>query len=247
MILTGKHLSAREAMSIGLVDRAMDPDAWEEQLEAFTNGVLDGRNHSRTGVGPLWRRLLESNSLTRELIFRMTEKKIASKKDQYPALAAAVRAVRRSYDMGPQGFQVERDEFVELLATETCRNLLSLFFARERARRLATWSSDAPGVIHLPPIQRVGIVGAGAMGAGIGQLCALRGFDVVMKEINEETLQAGRQRVETLVRALAHRKAWKDAKRDELLDKINYTCDDNDLADCDLLIEAVVEREDIKR
>ena len=63
-------------------------------------------------------------------------------------------------------------------------------------------------MVHDAPIRKVGVVGAGAMGAGIGQLAAVRGYDVVMKEINAEAADAGRHRIEKLVNDLAKRKGW---------------------------------------
>ncbi len=84
------------------------------------------------------------------------------------------------------------------------------------------------------------------MGAGIGQLAAVRGYDVVMKEINPEAADAGRHRIEKLVDDLAKRKDWDSRQRDEVLERVTISCDDSSLAACDLVVEAVVEREDVK-
>ena len=84
------------------------------------------------------------------------------------------------------------------------------------------------------------------MGAGIGQLASFRGFDVVISEINAEAVQQGRSRIEKLIAAVAKRKGWDQHKRQELVEKIVISCDDSSLSDCDLVVEAVVEREDVK-
>ncbi len=246
MILTGNHLSGSEAFEIGLVDRAISPDHWEESIAMFVGEVLRGEVSPSSSRRPLWKRMIESTRLGRAAIFRMTERATRSKVRQYPALASAIRAVRLGYERGPAGFLCERNEFVDLLATPTCRNLLGLFFAREQARSLKTWSSDIGQAIHDAPIRTVGVVGAGAMGAGIGQLAAVRGYDVVMKEINSEAADAGRQRIEKLVDDLAKRKGWDSRQRDEVFERVKISCDDSSLADCDMVVEAVVEREDVK-
>jgi 3-hydroxyacyl-CoA dehydrogenase/enoyl-CoA hydratase/carnithine racemase len=247
MILTGKHLSGSDAAKIGLVDRAISPDDWESGIAAFVDSVLSGHSTaSPSSRRPLWQRMCEATRIGRAAILRMTERTIASKIAHYPALAAALRAVRMGYQKAPDGYLCERNEFVDLLATPTCRHLLGLFFSRERARTLKTWSAEVGQAVHQSPIRTVGVVGAGAMGAGIGQLAAVRGYDVVMKEINPEAADAGKRRIEKLVDDLARRKRWTPTERDQLLAKVSVSCDDASLADCDLVIEAAVEREDVK-
>ncbi|MFK8110877.1 MAG: 3-hydroxyacyl-CoA dehydrogenase NAD-binding domain-containing protein [Rubripirellula sp.] len=247
MILTGKHLNASEAFDIGLIDLAILPDRWVASIAVFIEDLLTGDAiEPSTRRRSLMQRMSEATGIGRALIFRMTEKSIRSKVDAFPALAAAVRAVRLGYEGSMAGFLCERDEFVDLLATPTCRHLLGLFFARERARSLKTWTSKLSPAIHATPIRKIGVVGAGAMGAGIGQLAAVRGYEVVMKEISEEAVEAGRARIEKLVGDLALRKGWQIERRTELLSQIGYTTNDVDLKDCDLVVEAVVERDDVK-
>lgn len=243
MILTGKHLSGSQAKKIGLVDLALSPDEWESGIETFVDNLLHGIAPART-KRPLGKRLLET--FGRGFIFRAAEKSIASKTRHYPALASALYSMRLAHKNSNNGYLREREEFVSLLATPTCRNLLDLFFAREKARTLATWSPSADQSVHQTPIRKIGVIGAGAMGAGIAQLAAVRGYSVVVKEINDEAAAAGRQRIEALVDDLAKRKRWSSQERQNLLDKIEIGCEDQALADCDLVIEAAVEREDIK-
>lgn len=245
MILTGRHLGASEALRIGLVDAAIMPDDWEVELERLIDDLSRGRVRN-TRRRSLLARVMDDTKLGRSLTLRMTQRKIRGKTLNYPALESAVKAIELGYQPGPCGFSCERSEFVKLLATPTCRHLLGLFFARERARSLATWTTGASHAAHDAPIRRVGIVGAGAMGAGIGQLSAVRGFDVALKEIDAAAAQAGLDRIEKLVDSLAKRKGWGDAKKDELRQRIVVSCDEDTLVDCDLVIEAVVEREDVK-
>ena len=96
------------------------------------------------------------------------------------------------------------------------------------------------------PIRIVGVVGAGAMGAGIGQLAAVRGYDVVLKEVNPQAAAAGRHRIDKLIDDYAQHKGLDRNACEQIHGKISISCDDAALADCDLVIEAVVEREDVK-
>ena len=88
MILQGKHLNAKEAFSIGLVDRAIKPTRWETDLASFIEDVLHGVSILPSRLRrPLWQRMLEATSIGRNFIFRMTEKSIRSKVKHYPALS----------------------------------------------------------------------------------------------------------------------------------------------------------------
>ena len=248
MILQGKHIAPRDAVHTGLIDMAIAPEDWEEEVDAFIHRVLTGGYvlppRKRRSMA---KRFLEGTKLGRYLIFDATGKQIASKAKQYPALASAVKAISDGYQRGVDGFASERQEFVKLLPTMTCRNLLNLFFARESARSLKTWSAGEVHAAHDAPIQKVGVVGGGAMGAGIAQVAALRGFDVVVKEINADAAAAAGKRIEAAVNKLANRKGWSDEKRRSLIEQIDVTCDDASLADSDLVVEAIVERLDVKQ
>jgi len=251
MILTGKHLSAMEAYNYGLVDRTIESERWDQGINTFVDEVLESRSQGR-GLPdprkrrPLSERMIDATGLGRSFIFKMTEKQIRSNVKQYPALGAAVKAVKASYSGRVNGFTTEREEFVKLIETPTCHSLLGLFFAREKARSLQTWSPDQLSAVEEAPIETVGVVGAGAMGAGIGQLSANRGYDVVMKEIDKATADDAQRRIAKALGKLAERKRWDNSKRQELLDRISVTHDDAPLKSCDLVVEAVVERDDVK-
>ncbi|MCG8653705.1 MAG: 3-hydroxyacyl-CoA dehydrogenase NAD-binding domain-containing protein [Pirellulales bacterium] len=245
MILTGKHVDAAEAERIGLVDRAIRPEDWEHELPALISGYRLG-SPMPPRRGKWWQRWAEDSRLGRWFILRTARRSVASRAMQYPALRSAIEAIRLGYEAGPAGFSCERSEFVKLLGTPTCRNLLDLFFARERARSLKTWTPGAGRAAHDIPTRRIGVVGAGAMGAGIGQLAGYRGFEVVLREIDQEAAQAGRDRIHKIVDSLARRKGWDDSQRAELMQRIEVTCDPAALAECDIVVEAVLERPEVK-
>ncbi len=96
------------------------------------------------------------------------------------------------------------------------------------------------------PIHKVGIVGAGAMGAGIGQLAANRGYEVVIKEIDKAAADDAERRITKAIDKLAQRKNWDETRHMELLKRIEVTDDDMPLKACDLVVEAVVERDEVK-
>jgi 3-hydroxybutyryl-CoA dehydrogenase len=90
-------------------------------------------------------------------------------------------------------------------------------------------------------IEKVGVLGAGLMGHGIAQVAATAGFDVVLREVDDATLAKGIGKIEKqLARAVEKGKA-EQSDADAIRARINGTTDYNDLADCDLVIEAITE------
>lgn len=95
-------------------------------------------------------------------------------------------------------------------------------------------------------IERVGVVGCGLMGSGIAEVCARAGFDVMVHEVDAAAAERGRDRlVKSLDRAVTANKLDSGA-RDGAVGRLGFTTDLGDLADRDLVVEAVIESEDAK-
>ncbi|WP_407563814.1 3-hydroxybutyryl-CoA dehydrogenase [Streptomyces sp. 184] len=95
-------------------------------------------------------------------------------------------------------------------------------------------------------IERVGVVGSGQMGSGIAEVCARSGLQVVVAETTGDALELGRTRVTNSLAKAAERGKLTAAERDEALAALSFTTDLGELADSDLVIEAVVENEQVK-
>jgi 3-hydroxybutyryl-CoA dehydrogenase len=96
-------------------------------------------------------------------------------------------------------------------------------------------------------LHRIGVIGAGQMGAGIAHVCALAGFEVVLTDISEEALQRGREAIDrNLSRQIARNKI-SEADKTAALSRIRISLDYGLFSDCDMVIEAATEREEIKR
>ncbi|BAT71463.1 3-hydroxybutyryl-CoA dehydrogenase [Thermosulfidibacter takaii ABI70S6] len=101
--------------------------------------------------------------------------------------------------------------------------------------------------MQLEGIKKIGVCGAGTMGHGIVQVCAQAGYEVVVREVNEEALNRGISLIEkNLSRAVSKGKITEDEKN-AIMGRIKGTTKLEDLADVDFFIEAVVELEDVKK
>ena len=105
--------------------------------------------------------------------------------------------------------------------------------------------SSAPSTLER--LRRIGVIGAGQMGGGIAHVCALAGFDVVMTDIDDDALQRGRAAIErNLARQVARGKI-KEAEEQAALARIATGLDYALFDDCDMVIEAATEKEEVKR
>ena len=219
-------------------------------------------------------RLRDHTRLGRWLTMRYARRSIAANVEHYPALSGILNAVeaglkdrqrRESFfardwpwrtrnipaplssPVGPMliGYCVERDEFGKLLMTETHHSLLGLFFQRDQARKPETWTHGSK--VRPPRIKKVGVVGGGIMGAGIAHWAALQGFEVVLKEVNAELLDAGLRRIRELFHESVRKQALTESDAAGKLGRIVATTDWRTFTDVELAIEAVTERLDIKR
>jgi 3-hydroxyacyl-CoA dehydrogenase/enoyl-CoA hydratase/3-hydroxybutyryl-CoA epimerase len=248
VILEGKRLNAREAFRWRLADAIAGSDEADqaEALRRLGQRVLKRGKHF-AGRLPLvtWRqRLLESTSPGRSFLLRAVERILRKKvPDDMPAPAEALEAVRIGLRQGMQaGLERERQANARLMTTEACRNLVGLFFERERARKLPA-SLEAGS----KPIRRIGIVGAGTMGAGIAQLAALRGFEVVVQEVNDAALADGMDRIGGLFAKAVERRLLPAAEAEQKSAAIGRTTSWEGFGNLDLVVEAVIEELPLKQ
>ncbi|UPV74169.1 3-hydroxybutyryl-CoA dehydrogenase [Halorussus limi] len=99
----------------------------------------------------------------------------------------------------------------------------------------------------LDSIESIGVVGAGTMGSGIAQVAAQSGYDVVMRDIEEEFVQNGFDSIESSLDRFTSKEKMSEDEAEAALDRIEGTTELSDLADCDLVVEAAVEDMDIKQ
>jgi 3-hydroxybutyryl-CoA dehydrogenase len=96
-------------------------------------------------------------------------------------------------------------------------------------------------------IKRVGVVGAGIMGAGIVQVCAQSGYEVVVSEINEELLNKGIGTVDHFLGRAVQKEKMTAQDKDEIMGRIKGTTSVGDFKDCDLVVEAIIENLELKK
>ena len=110
--------------------------------------------------------------------------------------------------------------------------------------------ASSPGVTlprELDRLRRIGVIGAGQMGAGIAHVCALAGFEVALTDVSEAALQRGRETIDRNLSRQVARDKIREADKAAALSRIRTGLDYALFGDCDMVIEAATEREEIKR
>jgi 3-hydroxyacyl-CoA dehydrogenase / enoyl-CoA hydratase / 3-hydroxybutyryl-CoA epimerase len=242
MILTGKPVDARKAQRIGLIAERMHVGVLYDRARALALELAQGEWPKRRRK-PLLKRALDSTALGRRLALRQARKQVFREtRGHYPAPLAALDVVRRTARLPlDAALAVEAEAVGRLVVTDVSKNLIHVFHLLEAAKKAG------PPDVQPRPVARTAVLGAGVMGGGIAQLIAHRGVDVRLKDINADALGLGlrhaRQMFERLVRR--GRLDRRDAERH--MDAIAPTLDYTGFGSVDLVIEAVVERLDVKQ
>ena len=155
-------------------------------------------------------------------------------------LAAAVEGAQVDFDTA---CRIESLYFTTLVTGQTAKNMIQAFFFD-----MATINGGGsrPEGIGKTPITKIGVLGAGMMGAGIAYVSAKAGFDVVLKDVTIEAAQKGKGYSEKLEAKALERGKTTAEKSEALLARITATADPADFAGVDFVIEAVFENQELK-
>ncbi len=240
MILSGRHVPADEAKALGIVDEVVDDKDLLGAAIEYARRIADKRPlpRVRDRAGKLAEAAADPD------IFDAMRKSIARKarnqRAPYSCIAAVEAAVTQPFD---DGLQIERRLFAELENADEAKALRYAFFAEREIARIPGHSKD----MTLPEIRTAAVVGAGTMGGGIAMSFAEFGFPVMLLDASREALDRGLQRIKDNYAVSAKRGSLTQAQMDERIARIQPVETYEAIADCDVVIEAVFERMDVKK
>ena len=155
-------------------------------------------------------------------------------------LAAAVEGAQVDFDTASR---IESRYFTSLVTGHVAKNMIQAFFFD---MQYINSGGSRPDGIGKTPIKKIGVLGAGMMGAGIAYVSAKAGFDVVLKDVSIEAAQKGKGYSEKLEAKALERGKTTEEKSKALLDRITPTADAADFKGVDFVIEAVFESQELK-
>ena len=240
MIAGGGDVKAEKAWRLGLVDEVVDPDKLLERAEEIALGAEPKR---ATQSFDFQKFLLEDNPIGRKILSDGAMKVINKKtKGKYPAPVEAAKVIFKSYTQTmDQAFESESQAFGKLATTPVSKNLVGLFYAQTESKK--TPEGIAPDI----KVETVGVVGAGVMGAEIAEAAAFNGYTVYLKDIDQQALDKGMGTAKGLVDGLVSKKRLTAEEGAAIMARIKPTLSYAEMAECDLVIEAVVEIMKVKQ
>lgn len=228
IILGGKTPDARKAKKLGMVDEVVPREHLHEAALRHIAGAQPA--HAAGGV----RVALESLIAPRIAGRKMR----AATRGHYPALEAALRVVSKARCSSTgDSLRREREAIASLAPGPECRNLMRLFFLTEKAKKSPAGDSG-------PGIASVAVIGAGVMGSGIAQWCASKGLHVLLRDIDAGKVAAGMARIRKLV---AGNRSFSPVEARDIIDRVTPSATPVPLSPYPLVIEAAVERMDLKK
>ena len=243
LLLEGKKLSPAKALKAGLVDDVVEPDAliaaalaWLD-TEPSAVAPWDARGYRVPGGAVQSKAGMQAFTAGNAMVRQKTY-------GNYPAPHAILSCVYEGLQVPIDvGLAIETRHFVRLLRSEQARAMTrTLFFHLQEANKLAR----RPALYATRPTHRLGMLGAGMMGAGIAYVSAAAGIDVALLDRDLASAERGKAYAANVLDKLVRRKRKTDADKEAILARIEPTTDYSALEGCDLIVEAVFEDRALK-
>ena len=236
MILEGLQIHPQRALEIGLIDEVIEGDLRSAAV-AFAQKMA-----AKGGPHPVISKK-SAQIEDAEAFFKSQGERLKKEKRGLEAPVACLACIHAATTMSfEDGSQFERAGLRKLVEGVQSRALRHIFFAERESARIPGIADDAP----TRPIRKVGVLGAGTMGGGIAMSLVNVGIPVVQLETAQAALDKGRATMSKNYAGTVAKGRLSQADMDKRLGLITGTMKYEDLADCDLIIEAVFEEMSVK-
>ncbi|MGV3525124.1 MAG: 3-hydroxyacyl-CoA dehydrogenase NAD-binding domain-containing protein [Candidatus Sericytochromatia bacterium] len=249
LMLSGKQLQARKARSMGLVHLTPPPELLLDTAKKLAHDALAGNTgyiDKKKPKSNLLDKALNNLAVGQNLVFKQARKNVIDKtKGYYPAPLKILETVQNSINLPlHEAFKLEGEAFENLLQRSETASLMNLFFINQELGK-------GPEVNGQPvkgrKVKMMGVLGAGYMGAGIAQVSNSKGIDIRLKDVNYAALLNGMKNINQAYKKLVKRKRLKAKAAEDAMRKITTTTTATGFQHADLVIEAVLERMDVKK
>ena len=236
MTAKGDPISAKKALDAGLIDKIVGEDSLEADAIAFAREIATKR--------PLPRASEKTAQADPEAVAAF-KKENARRFRNFDAPAANIACVEKAADGSSfaDGVAFEREQFMALMMGVQSAAQRHIFFAERQAAKI----DDVPADTKLREIKRVGVIGAGTMGGGISMNFLSAGIPVTIVEMQQDALDRGTGVVRKNYEATAAKGRMKPEQVEQAMGALKPSLDFADLAECDLIIEAVYETMEVKK
>src|SRR4051794_22532353 len=237
MCATGNPIGAKEGFACGLVDRLIEGELIPHAV-GYAEEVRDVRPLPKSSERQ--DKLNECNPETFETFLKENGRKFRGFDAPMKNVEAVKIACEKPYS---EGVLEERRLFMELMSGTQAKAQQYFFFAERKANKI----EGLPENTAPRPVHKVGVIGAGTMGGGISMNFLSAGIPVTIVEMNQEALDRGTGVMRKNYEASASKGRITPAQAEGAMGLLTPTLSLDDLADCDLIIEAVFENMDVKK
>ena len=246
MILTGKNIRAKKALQIGLIDELVHPSILRKIAIQRAHEIAEGTRRHEKHSGGMTGFLLDENPAGRRIVLKKAREETLKKTGgHYPAPLAAIEAVAAGLNSGPsKGYREEARLFGEMAMTEVSKQLIFIFFATTALKKDA--GVDGVDAASVMPVNKVGILGSGFMGAGIASIAIQQGTIVRMKDADHGRVAKGFGAVREILKERLIKKQITRQQLSDTMTLLGGTVDYSGFENVDLVIEAVFEDIDVK-
>ncbi len=263
LILSGRTLTGEKAFRAGLADACIPKENFNQSVVNWVITNLERLKRRERiapepklgGMGGVMGKIFEGNPVTRAVIFNKARQGVLAKtKGQYPAPMEAIQVIQDSgtrYQANWRGAKREdalireAHGFGKMAVTDISKNLIRLFFLTESVKKSNGLTGDKS--VETLKVATAGVLGAGVMGGGIAQLLADKSINVQMKDVQNKALEIGIQSALTLFKKSLKRKSITQRQFQQKLNRIAPTTSYEGFRNTELVIEAVVEKMEIKQ
>ncbi|OCT79153.1 hypothetical protein XELAEV_18030252mg [Xenopus laevis] len=256
MMLTGRNIRADRAKRMGLVDQLVDPlgpglkspeertiEYLEEVAMDYARGIARKKISLKKEKGLIQKvtDYVMSVPFVRQQIYNTVEKKVKKQtKGLYPAPLKIIEVVKTGLDQGQEaGYLAEAQKFGELGMTSESKALIGLYHGQVLCKKNKFGTPERP-------VQKLAILGAGLMGAGIAQVSVDKGLKTILKDTTIEGLGRGQQQVYKGLNDKVKKKSVTSFERDSIVTNLTGQLDYKGFETADMVIEAVFEDISIK-
>ncbi len=245
VILPGKVLDANRALKLGMVDRLFYDPILVNQAKKFARAVLSKKEKVHRQRKTLVDRLLEGNPIGRSVLFSQARKNVLKLTfGHYPAPLVALETIKNLVGKSrEEAFRLESEGFGKLGASEISKNPIHVFYLDEQYKK-KKWNDAEPTLTH---VKKAGVVGAGVMGGGIAQLLAKNNVICRIKDIHNQALALALKTARDVYAYLLKTRRMKKGQVEAQMTLISPTTTYDGFRNADVVIEAVVERMDVKK
>ena len=258
VILAGKVLDGKRAKRIGLVDEVVPQAILEGWAKNFARAKFGSKKRANAGPGggpsrvrepKLAEKLLEGPG--KGIVFSKARQSVLKEtKGHYPAPLAALSVVEKGFSRPfAEALELEVEGVRSLIGTPVMRSLVGLFFRMEEVKKETGVEALGGSGARVKPrkIGRVGVLGAGAMGGGIAQLAADKGFPTRMKDIKPEALALGFAQAARIWKENVKKRRMTRAEFAAKMSLLGGSLEYSGFQGCDITIEAVLEKLSVKQ